>query len=416
MRIAYAKIKVMKLWSTTSVSNKGIVTKSSLVAMAVLAGIATPIALVNRVFADQYDDQISALQKQKAAYDAQANALNAQAATLQEALDQITQQKAAIIAQISLSQQQYDQLQAQIDKTKQDITTNKDALGQVIADMYVDDSVTPLELLASSNNIGDYVDKQTYREAMQSSITSTIKDIDTLQKKLQTSQDEVAKILEEQQGQKAQLAAKEAEQASLVEQTKGEEAAYQKLASDMATQMASAAAQQRAYYEALRRQNGSVDSGTVGSFVYTNWSGNQGCGGDGYPYCGIQDSYGDPWALYNRECVSYVAWRVSEVYGHKVYPFNWSGTAHGSAFDWINQAPGGGYYAKGAWRVSDPQPGDVAVLPIIYGFAPVGHVMVVESVSGDWVHVSQYNFYGTGEYSTMDIKTSGVVFLRFPSK
>lgn len=416
MRIAYAKIKAMKLWSTTPVSKKGSVTKSSLVAMAVLAGISTPVALMNRAFADEYDDQISALQRQKAAYDAQANALNAQAATLQEALDQITQQKAAIIAQISLSQQQYDQLQAQIDKTKKDIADNKDALGQVIADMYVDDSVTPLEMLASSNNIGDYVDKQTYREVMQSSITSTIKDIDTLQKKLQKSQDEVAAILKEQEGQKAQLAAKEAEQASLVEQTKGEEAAYQRLASDAAAQMANAAAQQRAYYEALRRQNGSVDSGTVGGFVYTNWSGNQGCGGDGYPYCGVQDSYGDPWNLYNRECVSYAAWRISEVYGRRVAPFNWSGTAHGSAFDWINQAPNGGYYAKDAWRVTDPQPGDAVVLPIIYGFAPYGHLMVVESVSGEWMHVSQYNFYGTGEYSTMDVKTSGVAILRFPSK
>ncbi len=273
--------------------------------------------------------------------------------------------------------------------------------------MYVDDTITPLELLASSNNIGDYVDKQTYREAIQSNITATIKDIDALQKKLQKSQDDVAKILEEQKAQKAQLAAKEAEQASLVEQTKGEEAAYQKLSSDASAQMASAAAQQRAYYESLRAQNGGggVDSGTIGNFVYSNWSGNQGCGGDGYPYCGYQDSYSDPWDLYNRECVSYAAWRISEVYGKKVQEFNGAG----NAYQWPSSA-------RGAWRVYDPRPGDAVVLPIVYGLAPVGHLMVVESVSGSWVHVSQYNFYGTGEYSTMDIKTSGVIFLRFPNK
>jgi len=404
MRIAYAKMWLMKLLSTTSVS-KGIVTKSSLVAMSVLVGISTPLALISRAYADQYDNQIRALQEQKAAYDAQANALNAKAATLQDALNQIVQQKAAIMAQIALSQQQYDQLQAQIDKTKKDIADNKDALGQIIADMYVDDTITPLEMLASSTNIGDYVDKQTYREAIQSTLTSTIKDIDTLQKKLEKSQADVAKILEEQQGQKAQLAAKEAEQASLVEQTKGEEAAYQKLSSDVAAQAASAAAQQRAYYAALRAQNGgSVNSGVIGSFVYSNWSGNQGCGGDGYPYCGSQDSYSDPWDLYNRECVSYAAWRIAGHYGRQVQPFSGSGNAY--------QWPGS---AAGATRVYDPQPGDAVVLPIVYGLAPVGHLMVVESPpSNGWVHVSQYNFYGTGEYSEMDIKTSGVIFLRFP--
>jgi surface antigen len=404
MRIAYAKMMVMKLWSTTPVS-KGHVTKSSLVAMAVLVGVSTPVALVNQAFADKYDDQIRALQQQKAAYDAQASALNQRAATLQEALNQIVQQKAAIITQIELSQQQYDQLQEQIDQTEKDIADNKDALGQIIADMYVDDTITPLEMLASSDNIGDYVDKQTYRDAIQANLTATIKDIDTLQKKLQSSQDEVAKIMEEQKGQKAQLAAKESEQASLVAQTKGEEAAYQKLSSDMAAQVSSAAAQQRAYYESLKAQNGGggVDSGVIGNFVYDNWSGNQGCGGDGYPYCGTMDSYADPWDLFNRECVSYAAWRISEVYGKQVQEFN--GAGH--AYQWPNSA-------RGAWRVSDPQAGDAVVLPIVYGLAPYGHLMVVESVSGDWVHVSQYNFYGTGEYSTMDIKKSGVIFLRFP--
>ncbi len=118
---------------------------------------------------------------------------------------------------------------------------------------------------------------------------------------------------------------------------------------------------------------------------------------------------GDPWALLNRECVSYAAWRIDRVYGKKVTPFNWNGTPHGYAYEWLD-------YAKGAWRVDDPQPGDAVVLPPLGGFAPVGHLMVVESASGDWVHVSQYNFYGSGEYSTMDIKKSGVVFLRFPSK
>lgn len=61
-----------------------------------------------------------------------------------------------------------------------------------------------------------------------------------------------------------------------------------------------------------------------------------------------------------------------------------------------------------------PQPGDVVVLPASGAFAPVGHVMIVESVNGNDMFVSQYNFYGTGQYSTMWVKNSGVVLMRWP--
>lgn len=398
----------MKLLSTTPVS-KGLVTKSTLVAAAVIMAVSSPMAMVQEAFADQYDDQINALRSQMNQYQSQANALNEQANTYQDALEQITEQKNAIISQIELSQKQYDQLQLQINDTKQKIIDNKEALGQIIADMYVDGSISPLEMLASSKNIGDYVDQQQYRSSVQNNLSDAIEEINALRKKLEKSQKEVEAVMEQQKSQRAQLAAKEAEQATLVEKTRGDEAAYKALASDAQAQMQSTAAQQRAYYEALQAQNarsgnnGGVAGGVVGSFQYTNWSGNQGCGGDGYPYCGVQDSFADPWGLYNRECVSYAAWRIEKVYGRKVNHF----MGRGNAYEWV--------YSAKATRVYDPKPGDAVVLPIVSGFAPVGHLMVVESEprADGWIRVSQYNFYGSGQYSTMDIKASGVVFLRF---
>jgi peptidoglycan hydrolase CwlO-like protein len=373
--------------------------------------VAGPIAIYRSALADQYDDKMAALNSQKAQYQAQANTLQAQANTLQAALDQITAQKTAILAQIDITQKQYDTLQQQITDMQQKIADNKVTLGKIIADMYVDNSVTPLEMLAGSSNISDYVDKQQSQQTIQDNLKQTIDETNALKAKLEQSQKEVSALLDDQKNQKAQLAAKEAEQQALVDQTKNDEAQYQQLVNNAQSQIESAAAQQRAYYASLKAQNGgSFDSGVVGSFQYANWSGNMGCGSDGYPYCGAQDSYADDWALLNRECVSYAAWRIDVGYGKRVYPFNWNGTPHGMAYEW------GQGWAKGAVRVSDPQPGDAVVLMPLAGFAPVGHLMVVESTSGDWVHVSQYNFWGTGEYSTMDIKKSGVIFLRFPNK
>ena len=366
--------------------------------------ISTPIIITNRVSADRYDDQIASLQAQANQFQSQANQYKAQAATLQQALDQITAQKNAIIAQIDLSQQQYDQLQLKITDTNTKITANKNALGDTLASLYVDGKISSIEMLASSQSVTDFIDKQAYQSSVRDALTKTIDEIQTLKKQLEDSKAKLAVVMQQQQSQKASLAASEAEQARLVDETKGQEAAYQQLANSAQSQMESAAAQQRAYYASLAAQNGgSFNSGVVGSFVFANFSGNMPCGAGGYPYCGAQDSYADPWNLYNRECVSYAAWRIEQL-GHKVQPFQ----GDGMAYQWGQGA------ARGAWRVSEPQRGDAVVLPAMGGFAPVGHLMVVESVNGDWVHVSQYNFGGTGQYSTMDIKRSGVIFLRFP--
>lgn len=368
------------------------------------------MALVSPAAADQWDDQMSALNAQMSQYQAQANALNAQANTLQAQLDQITAQKNAILAQIDISQKQYDALQKQVEETKQKIADNKEALGQTIADMYVDGSITPLEMLASSKNIGDYVDQQEYRNSIQTTLSKTIDQINILKKKLEAKQAETKKVLDQQKDQKAQLAAKEAEQANLVAKTRNDEAAYQQLANDAKAQAESAAAQQRAYYESLQQQSGgSFSSGMVGGLSIISFSGNQGCTG-GYPYCAGPLDYGvDPWNLYTRECVSYAAWRIQNGYGKSVAPFRGDGMAY--EWEWSARKGNG---AK-ATRVSNPQPGDAVVLPIAGGFAPVGHLMVVEGVSGDNVYVSQYNFGGTGEYSTMTISKSGssVIYLRF---
>lgn len=398
----------MQNTSTTRVLSRGLAGKSVLIAAAVLMLAAAPLAMMGRAHADQWDDQISALQQQANQYQAQANQLQQQANTLENKLNDLRAQKAAVEAEIQASQAQFDKLTDQIKQTEQKIAENQDALGATIADLYVDDTISPLEMLASSKNIGDYVDKQTYRSSVQDQLTETIATIKELKTKLENDKKAVQEVLNKQTAQRNTLAAIESEQQRLLDETKGQEAAYQQLVANAQSQMAAARSQQQAYYRALlARSSDGGASGVVGSFQYTNWSGNMGCGG-GYPYCGAQDSYADPWALYNRECVSYVAWALSARFGKYVAPFN----GQGNAYQWPSSAPA----YSGAYRVSSPQPGDAVILPADPNFAPVGHAMIVESVSGGWMHVSQFNMYGTGEFSTMDIRNSGVIILRFPNR
>jgi peptidoglycan hydrolase CwlO-like protein len=369
--------------------------------------VSVPLQITQNVFADRFDDQINSLQQEISEYNAQAAKLNEQAKTLQSAVDQLQAQASAIQAQITLSQAKYDKLVQQIADTEKLIKDNQDALGVTIANMYVDGKVSPIEMIASSKTISEYLDKQEYQSSIRDQLTSTIDKIKDLKTQLVKQQADVKKVLDEQTAQKNSLVAKQNEQQNLLSQTQGQESAYQQLVASNNQKLADVAAQQRSYYQSLVRSGGGVNAGVYGNFHYSNWSGNQGCSG-GYPYCGPQDSGIDPWGLYNRECVSYVAWALSARFGR--YVGNFSG--QGNAYEWPYSASA----FSGAVRVYNPQPGDAVVLPQSGGFAPLGHLMIVESVSGDTLHVSQYNFYGTGEYSTMDIQNSGIILLRFPAK
>ncbi|OYX37182.1 hypothetical protein B7Z00_03675, partial [Candidatus Saccharibacteria bacterium 32-50-10] len=110
-------MNAMKQRSTTPVS-KGLVTKSALVAAAVLMALTAPLSMGDYVFADKYDDQIRAIQAEIDVYQQQAATLSAQADTLQNELATLASQKASIQAQVDLSQAKYDKLIADITQTE----------------------------------------------------------------------------------------------------------------------------------------------------------------------------------------------------------------------------------------------------------------------------------------------------------
>jgi peptidoglycan hydrolase CwlO-like protein len=394
----------MKLRSATPAIRR-MTTRATLIGFAIVFSFGVSVQMIHQVAADKWDDQIASLRSQANQYQAQADQLRAQGDTLQNKLDQINAQIAALQANINANQAKHDKLQADIAANQQKLKDTQDALGDMLANLYVDDNVSSIELLASSSNISDFVDKQEYRSSVRDQLNSSIAEVKKIKAQLESDQKAVDKVLAVLKIQNDQLAAQQADQQQLVDQTRGDEAAYQQLVNSARSQMQSIQAQQQAYYASLLSRGGG-NSGVVGSFQYWGWSGNQGCGG-GYPYCMGQDSIVDPWNLYNRECVSYVAWALENRFGKSVGAFH----GDGNAYQWPSSAP----RWSGAYRTYDPQPGDAVILPANGGFAPIGHAMIVESVSGDSVFVSQYNMYGTGQYSTMWIKNSGVIFLRFPS-
>jgi peptidoglycan DL-endopeptidase CwlO len=380
----------MKQRSTTPVSTS-LTAKAVLVSAAILMAIAAPLQLGSVVKADRYDDQIAAIQKEVDQYQAAAKDLAGKADTLQRELDRLTNEKNQLQSQIDLSQAKYDKLVTDIAANEKKIADNRTALGETMADLYVDGEVSPLEMLASSKNIGDYVDKQSYRETIRDKLTKTIEEIKRLKKQLESDKKEVERVLEDQKNQREALAAKENEQAQLVSQTRGEEAAYQNLSSQRNKDIASLRSQQAAENAAAMRNIGfgSIPAGVPG--------------GGGYPGAWANaplDAYVDPWGLYTRECVSYAAWKVSST-GRFVPHFG----GRGNANQWPSTVA-----AYGISSGSTPKAGSVAMWPIGY----YGHVMYVESVNGDGtITVSDYNLNWDGNYRHYTRSASGLTYIYF---
>ncbi len=381
-----ASIKVrkqlnMKLRSTTP-QLKQLVTSSTLVAATVLMVMAVPASVGQTVYADKYDEQIQAAQQEIDAYQGESAKLGKKADTLSNALAKLGAQKATIQSQLDLSQAQRDKLVKEIAENEKSLKHNQAVFGDSIVDLSIEGQVTPVEMLASSGSVGDYLDKQEYLAAVRDKVNDSINQIQTLKKKLNKQKTEVDIVISNQKNQRKALVAKENERASLLRETRGKESAYKGLINDRNSEIASLRSQQAAANAARLQSYGggaSVRAGDPGHGGYPSYLDNA-----------AQDSLVDPWGMYNRECVSYAAWKVQSVKGYHIY--GW-----GNANQWPGSAAGAGVSMG-----SSPRPHSVAVMsPGVYG-----HVAWVESVSGGYVTVSQYNWDFAGHYSEMTVPAS----------
>ena len=245
-------------------------------------------------------------------------------------------------------------------------------------------------MLASSKNISDYIDKQEQRSSLKSSLNDKIKEIKSLQKKLEENKKSVENTLRDQELQRNAMASKQSEKANLIADTKNDQNNYAALAQKRNAEVAKLREEQAAVnLRALGRSGASIPGGIPG--------------GGGYPGAWANaplDAYIDPWGLYTRECVSYVAWKIHST-GRYVPHFGGAGNAN----QWPSTAA-----RHGISNGSTPKVGSAAVLME----GEYGHVMYVESVNGDGtITVSDYNLKWDGLYRYYTRSASGLTYVYF---
>lgn len=389
----------MKQRSTTPVSDSSFAAKAALVACAVLMTISMPLQF-GKIANANYDAQIQAAKQKAKQNEGQAEHLSKMADSYQAELKQLEAHARTIQDQINKSQERHDKLKSDIEANEKKIAANTVALEDTIVEIHVDSDISPLEMVASSNSIGDIVDKQTQQATIQNKLNDTIDQIEKLQAKLKSQQEEVKVVLDDQKSQRKQLAAKEAEKQKLIRDTRGKEDVYR----DRARANNKRVEELRAQQAEANRQAAAAAMAAANNNGAGNWQGSVPpgvAGGGGYPWVQGPLDYGvDPWGLYYRECVSYTAWKVAST-GRFVPHF----AGQGNANQWPSTVA-----RHGIQSGSTPKAGSVAMMPIGY----YGHTMYVESVNGDGtITVSDYNLAWDGNYRKYNRSAGGLTYIYF---
>lgn len=216
--------------------------KIKLVTAVVIASVilgSVPLVIASAV---DYRAQINALEEQKRQYEAQANALHEQANTLQNMLNAITAEKNQIQAEIDINTAKVEQLKTEISANEEKLDRQKRTISKTITQIYINSSTSPIEILASSKSVGQYVSEQEVRTSVRNQMKLAMDEVKRLKQELETQKKAVEDTLAQQNAQREQLAAKEAEQAALVARTRNEESQYQSLVADIEKQQAAAEA------------------------------------------------------------------------------------------------------------------------------------------------------------------------------
>lgn len=344
--------------------------------------------------AANFDTQIQQLKQHNSQAEQKKQQLGQEAASLSGTIASLQAEIAVLDGQINDTQNKVNGLKQDIAEAEAELAHQRELLGLNVRQMYTEQDITTLEMLASSKTFSSFLDQNQYRTNVQEKIDATANRIKKLMAQLDGEKQSVEKLLSDQQAMQNNLAARRAENARLLSFNVSQQQAFQ---DEMNANNARVAQLQR-------RQVSENLKGFVSrpSAAKINIASPKSTRGSSYPWANtpFPNSMPDPWGMYKRQCVSYTAWKVASSGRHMPY---WGG--RGDAKKWDDNARRTGIPVDGS-----PRAGDVA----ISNAGNYGHAMYVEAVNGDGtITVSQYNADWKGNYSEGRRKTAGLSFIHF---
>lgn len=381
----YNKNMKQKLRNRSAASKRKLFTGIAIVLVALVTGAANVIPRIIPHATANMGSEIQRLQAENAANNDIVSKLKSEAVSYKDAIARLQSQINSLQAQINLNSADQARIRANIVANEQELARQRSILGENIRVSYVDGKITTIEMLATSKNLSDFVDKEEYRTAIKNKIQTTLIQINELQNKLKEDNVRVTRLLAEQEQQRAVLASARSEQNSMLSYNQSQQNSYNQKTKDNQARIATLIALQR-------RANNATDGG----YYFLRFPGAiKSFNPDNYPHKndpfsmstapGCVDNDGpDEWGYCYRQCVSFAAWAV-KASGRNPPMY------YGNAKQWVAAA-----YNRGIEVSRIPQAGDIAISTS----GTWGHAMyVVEVKSANSMLVAQYNQSLDGEFS-----------------
>lgn len=319
-----------------------------LVTFAFLLGVLNP-CLTHASLSDekaQLQNEVAVINSQLQALKQQKNTLANQLAIYDLQVNEIQMQINASQAQIGLLESQISDTSIKITAAENSISKQKKLLGEYIRQMYIDGQTSQVQLILTSSNFSDFVDKNQYLNTMQSKVTETVTSIEALKKDLDSQKNalEVSKSTAEslktsQVVSRQAIDIQVADKQSLINQTNGQESNYGAVLTSKAARIAEINA-------ALDAASGSgALSGTFFGVPYYSQQ-------DGrWANIGINGYSGSPMRTYG--CTTTSLSMIFNSYGYNVNPgqiANDSRFYSGDLMAWYNisNATGGRFHVVGS--------------------------------------------------------------------
>lgn len=317
---------------------------------------------------------------EKAAMQKAANATTA-ANTLAGEVSRIDSQIAMYEASIKAQAAIAEDLTVKIRKNQKKLAREQAALAEILVDVHFEGQPEALMILASSNSIGDYAEKQSRIDTVKDQVNRSAQIVKKTKEELEEQKKEVDRAIASQQQQRDAANEERAKREKLVNEYR-----------DKADQYESDAAKAREIRianttkDAQRVSGGTIVQGGINTYPYAN-------------RCPRENLlFSNGWG-YGCQCVSYTGWKAYERWGVSI-------SGWGNANRWAKVARAQGYRVE--WQ--NPAPHTIAVSEP----GPYGHVMWVEKVNGDGsIDISEYN-YIPGSFSyRKGVSPAGLYFIYF---
>ena len=338
--------------------------------MASLAIVASAVPLLNSPSAHAItyspfctSQACRAAADREAAAQAKADELSATANSLKGEVDLLNAQIASLEAEIAANQAVANDLAEKIAENEETLNRQQTALAKLVVETHFENNSDPILILAGSDSISDLAEKEARDETVKEQISSSAQKIKEVKAELDRQKAGVDAIIESQNTKRSEIAAKRNEQNRLMNDYKNNASAY-------------SADAEKARKIKAEEINKAIRAANNFGNVTTDANGNS------YPYrnrCPGANLSFLAYGGYVCQCTSYAGWKAYETYGVRI-------SSWGNANNWGNSARARGYRVD-----SNPAPGTVAYSTS----GPYGHVMWVESVNGNTITLSEYNYvYG----------------------